>query len=279
MVRFKEWKNSTTLFFCAFFILSFSEIFAKRRRSENTTNEELAAQAQQGDKLALEKLWLQVYKLLYLMCNCAYIHYGCDFCSCKGVTLEDFTYENYFAFLKAIKAFKPEKEYHSNSYLKYYLKTAINALLGQRTSQKESLNYCGSLDVPMGEDEDVYLLDMIEDESAFQEMLNVEEKTDNKLLREALDTCTTRQQTIISFRYYYNRTLKEVSEVVNIHPSDVRTEEQSAFRRIQSGKNLQLLKPFFDEYITTELHKGYPNTDQTIIKQEHFQHMKERLFI
>lgn len=73
MVRFKEWKNSTTLFFCAFFILSFSEIFAKRRRSENTTNEELAAQAQQGDKLALEKLWLQVYKLLYLMCNCAYI--------------------------------------------------------------------------------------------------------------------------------------------------------------------------------------------------------------
>ncbi|MFR5070473.1 MAG: hypothetical protein ACLTE2_12490 [Eubacteriales bacterium] len=37
------------------------------------TNEELAAQAQQGDKLALEKLWLQVYKLLYLMCGRAYV--------------------------------------------------------------------------------------------------------------------------------------------------------------------------------------------------------------
>ena len=247
------------------------------------TNEELTVQAQQGNKLALEKLWLQVYKLLYLMCNRAYIHYGCDFCSRKGVTLEDFTQESYFAFLKAVEAFKPDKEYNFISYLKYHLKTAINSLLGQRTSKKEPLNHCGSLDLPMGEDEDVYLLDIIEDESAFQEMQNVEEKTDNELLREALtealDTCTARQQTIISLRYYYNRTLKEVSEVVNIHPSYVRTEEQSAFRRMRSGKGLRLLKPFFDEYITTELHKGYPNTDETIIKQEYFQHMKNQLYI
>lgn len=247
------------------------------------TNEELAVQAQQGDKLALEKLWLQVYKLLYLMCGRAYAHYGCDFCSRKGVTLEDFTQESYFAFLKAVEAFKPDKEYNFNSYLKYHLKTAVSALLGQRTSKKEPLNHCGSLDVPMGEDEDLNLCDVLEDESATQDMQDVEEKTDNELLREALtealDTCTARQQTIISLRYYYNRTLKEVSEVVNIHPSYVRTEEQSAFRRMRSGKGLRLLKPFFDEYITTELHKGYPNTDETIIKQEHFQHMKERLYI
>lgn len=247
------------------------------------TNEELAAQAQQGDKLALEKLWLQVYKLLYFMCNRAYTHYGCDFCSRKGVTLEDFTQESYFAFLKAVEAFKPYKEYNFNSYLKYHLKTAISALLGQRTSKKEPLNHCGSLDVPMGEDEDLNLCDVLEDESATQDMQDVEEKTDNELLREALtealDTCTARQQTIISLRYYYNRTLKEVSEVVNIHPSYVRTEEQSAFRRMRSGKGLRLLKPFFDEYITTELHKGYPNIDETIIKREHFQHMKERLYI
>lgn len=83
------------------------------------TNQELTVQAQQGDKLALEKLWLQVYKLLYFMCNRAYIHYGCDFCSRKRVTLEDFTQESYFAFLKAIEAFKPAKEYNFNSYLKY----------------------------------------------------------------------------------------------------------------------------------------------------------------
>nr|DAH84223.1 MAG TPA: DNA directed RNA polymerase subunit [Caudoviricetes sp.] len=247
------------------------------------TNEELAVQAQQGDKLALEKLWLQVYKLLYLMCNRAYTHYGCDFCSRKGVTLEDFTQESYFAFLKAVEAFKSEKEYKFNTYLEYHLKTAINALLGQRTSKKEPLNYCGSLDVPMGEDEDLNLCDVLEDEDATQAMQSVEEKTDNELLREALtealDTCTARQQTIISLRYYYNRTLKEVSEVINVHPSRVREVEQTAFRRMRSGKGLRLLKPFFDEYITTELHKGYPNIDETIIKREHFQHMKERLYI
>lgn len=247
------------------------------------TNEELAAQAQQGDKLALEKLWLQVYKLLYFMCNRAYTHYGCDFCSRKGVTLEDFTQESYFAFLKAVEAFKSEKEYKFNTYLEYHLKTAINALLGQRTSKKEPLNYCGSLDVPMGEDEDLNLCDVLEDEDATQAMQSVEEKTDNELLREALtealDTCTARQQTIISLRYYYNRTLKEVSEVINVHPSRVREVEQTAFRRMRSGKGLRLLKPFFDEYITTELHKGYPNIDETIIKREHFQHMKERLYI
>lgn len=247
------------------------------------TNEELTIQAQQGDKLALEKLWLQVYKLLYFMCNRAYTHCGCDFCSRKGVTLEDFTQESYFAFLKAVESFKPDKEYSFNSYLQYHLKTAINAVLGQRTSKKEPLNYCDSLDVPMGEDEDLNLCDILEDESASQEMQDVEEKTDNDLLREALnealDTCTARQQSIISLRYYYNRTLKEVSQVVNIHPSYVRTEEQSAFRRMRSGKGLRLLKPFFDDYISTESHKSYKNTDEIIIKQEHFQHMKERLSI
>lgn len=247
------------------------------------TNEELAVQAQQGDKLALEKLWLQVYKLLYLMCGRAYAHYGCDFCSRKGVTLEDFTQESYFAFLKAVEAFKPDKEYKFNTYLEYHLKTAINALLGYRTSKKEPLNYCGSLDVPMGEDEDLNLCDVLEDEDATQAMQSVEEKTDNELLREALikalDTCTARQKAIVLLRYYYNRTLKEVSEVVNVHPSYVGVEENKAFRHMRSGKGLRLLKPFFDEYIATERYRSYPNTEETVIKQEHFQHMKERLYI
>ena len=92
-------------------------------------------------------------------------------------------------------------------------------------------------------------------------MQHVEEKTDNELLREALaealDTCTARQQTIISLRYYYNRTLKEVSEVVNVHPSRVREVEQTAFRRMRSGKGLRLLKPFFDEYITCLLYTSW----------------------
>ncbi|MFR5070474.1 MAG: hypothetical protein ACLTE2_12495 [Eubacteriales bacterium] len=54
-----------------------------------------------------------------------------------------------------VEAFKTEKEYKFNTYLEYHLKTAINELLGQRTSKKEPLNHCGSLDVPMGEDEDL----------------------------------------------------------------------------------------------------------------------------
>lgn len=245
------------------------------------TNEELAVQAQQGDKLALEKLWLQVYKLLYLMCGRAYAHYGCDFCSRKGVTLEDFTQESYFAFLKAVEAFKSEKEYKFNTYLEYHLKTAINALLGQRTSKKEPLNYCGSLDVPMGEDEDLNLCDVLEDEDATQAMQSVEEKTDNELLREALtealDTCTARQQTIISLRYYYNRTLKEVSEVINVHPSRVREVEQTAFRRMRSGKGLRLLKPFFDEYIYSATHKSHMLPDEALIRKEQFNYMQERI--
>ena len=247
------------------------------------TNEELAVQAQQGDKLALEKLWLQVYKLLYFMCNRAYTHYGCDFCSRKGVTLEDFTQECYFVFLKAVEAFKPDKEYNFNSYLKYHLKKAINALLGQKTSKRDTLNFCDSLDIPTGEDSDLYLSDIIEDESAAQEMQNVEEKTDNELLREALtealDTCTDRQRKILLSVYYDNRSFKEIGKELSLCAETVRQETKKAFRRMRSGKGLRLLKPFFDEYITTELHKGYPNTDETIIKQEHFQHMKERLYI
>lgn len=245
------------------------------------TNEELAAQAQQGDKLALEKLWLQVYKLLYLMCGRAYAHYGCDFCSRKGVTLEDFTQESYFAFLKAVEAFKPDKEYNFNSYLKYHLKTAINALLGQRTSKRDTLNFCDSLDIPTGEDEDLNLCDVLEDEGATQDMQHVEEKTDNELLREALagalDTCTARQQTIISLRYYYNRTLKEVSEVINVHPSRVREVEQTAFRRMRSGKGLRLLKPFFDEYIYSATHKSHMLPDEALIRKEQFNYMQERI--
>ena len=58
------------------------------------TNEELAAQViTAGDKLALEKLWLQVYKLLYFNVGVLMLIMVVISVHVKGVTLEDFTWK------------------------------------------------------------------------------------------------------------------------------------------------------------------------------------------
>lgn len=92
-------------------------------------NEELIVLIQNGNKEYIPQLWDNVWKIIYKYCYkyCA-THYRERIGA--GVELEDMTQTSYFAFLKAVAAYKPEKGYKFTTYISHYLQNALNTLRG-----------------------------------------------------------------------------------------------------------------------------------------------------
>ena len=105
-------------------------------------NEQLAAQAQPGSQPALYALWEQVERLVYSKFRGLYYHYGPSQCAAHGVTLDDLYQEGWFAFLAAVRAYKPGG-WKFNTYLHYACKNRFRAAMG--TDRPRPLDMADSL--------------------------------------------------------------------------------------------------------------------------------------
>lgn len=76
-------------------------------------------------------------------------------CKRCGVELWDIQQAGYFAFLEALKGYKPETGYKFITFIRLPFKNAVNDLLKRKTEKQinEPLNNCISLDTPT-EDKD-----------------------------------------------------------------------------------------------------------------------------
>lgn len=72
------------------------------------TNEELAVQAQAGDKAAISQLWNQTRGIIFMILARYYNRNPDQFARC-GVTMDDLEQEGFFAVLEAVEAFNPAK--------------------------------------------------------------------------------------------------------------------------------------------------------------------------
>jgi RNA polymerase primary sigma factor len=113
-----------------------------------------------------------------------------------------------------------------------------------------------SLDRPVGESEDSYFGDFIEDErqeapneSATQEMLK-------NRIEQVLKTLTYREREIIKLRYGigdgYTYTLEEVGRIFKVTRERVRQVEAKAIRKLQHPVRARKLRGFIDENETVE---------------------------
>lgn len=213
------------------------------------TNEELAVLAQNGDKAALLELWQAVEKLVYMLCYKKYYSLPLDYTAQRGVTLEDMKQEAYFAFLRAVKGYKPNKEYKFTSYINYSLKRAYTGLLGTRTKRREPLNECNSLNTPVNEEENTEFIDLLEDETTQESFNNVLEAKYSLELHKALNEamtvqCTDKQKAVLEMRYYQNKTQKEISQLLGVSNSYIGQIERVAYRNLRGGKANKILEPF-----------------------------------
>lgn len=102
------------------------------------TNEELAVQAQAGDKGAISQLWNQTRGIIFMILARYYNRNPERFTRC-GVTMDDLEQEGFFAVLEAVEAFNSAKGWKFTSWLNYPLQNHVNAILGTRNGQAKHL--------------------------------------------------------------------------------------------------------------------------------------------
>lgn len=104
-----------------------------------------------------------------------------------GAELEDLTQEGYFALKRAVDSYKPEHEHRFLTHLGYHLKTSFAGVLGYRTSKRDLIKKCTSLDIPINDDEPEgeTRLDFLPDDSDL--IADKEDQIYQEQLREALE--------------------------------------------------------------------------------------------
>ncbi|MGN0612617.1 MAG: sigma-70 family RNA polymerase sigma factor [Porcipelethomonas sp.] len=183
------------------------------------TNELIAECIKNGSKNELiPVLWERVRPLMYMKSDRIYRIKRNDF-SAVGVEAWDIKQECYFAFLEALKAYKPESELKFVSYLEYPFRKVISDLLGHRLSKKgnDPLNSAVSLEKPSARDESICLGDTLEDRS-----VNITEMSDNRTDREIimseLDKLNFRQRLVIILYYYNDKGDTQIADCLGISP-------------------------------------------------------------
>ncbi len=112
-----------------------------------------------------------------------------------------------------------------------------------------------SLDRPIGESEDSYFGDFIEDESVESPVQSAAQEMLKERIDEVLKTLTYREREIIKLRYGigdgYTYTLEEVGRIFKVTRERVRQVEAKAIRKLQHPVRSRRLEGFLDSKTTT----------------------------
>jgi RNA polymerase primary sigma factor len=107
-----------------------------------------------------------------------------------------------------------------------------------------------SLDRPIGESEDSYFGDFIEDESVESPVQSATQEMLKERIDEVLKTLTYREREIIKLRYGigdgYTYTLEEVGRIFKVTRERVRQVEAKAIRKLQHPVRSRRLEGFLD---------------------------------
>lgn len=204
-------------------------------------NEQLAAQAQHGDQAALYTLWEQVERLVYSRLRGHYYSYGPNQCAARGVTLDDLYQEGWFAFLAAVRAYKPG-DWQFTTYLTYACKNRFRAAMG--TDKPHPLDMADSLDRPItGEDETGTMGDFLPNEQAAADMERVHERQAGAAIAHALQSglnaLSPLQIQVIHCRFYARLTRPQTARRLGVTASQVQREESRALAALRRDREVR----------------------------------------
>lgn len=198
------------------------------------TSEELALLAQGGERDKLVELWAQVERFVAQQANRRLALSG----GLGGVEFGDLYNAGYLALAAAVDTYDPLAGMSFIGWLAFHLRTAFAEAGGYRSRKqaRDPLHRAGSLDVPMGEDEDSATLgELVPDPTAEAAMLDVDRREDLRRLHAALEaaivTLPPDLQAAIRGRYYRG-------EVVNANAHN------KAMRMLRAPKCSQTLRAY-----------------------------------
>lgn len=219
------------------------------------SNEELAVRIQTGERELIPQLWEQVRRFVYKKAMQRFALSDVK----DGVDVEDLAQSGFFALLKAIEDFQPEGEYKFTTYLTYHLKNAFAEVCGYKTSKRDPLIDCTSLDTPLGDDSDSdTLLDLQADPSDL--IGNAEHRIWLEQLREtmskAISALPQEQQATIACRYWKGLTLEETGAALGVNRTQANQYERKALNALAKNKYKNGLAQFVEERTLYYTHVG-----------------------
>lgn len=217
--------------------------------AENTmTNEEYALKIQQGNTDLYNELWENIKGLILVYANKFIITHN-EKCIANGVTYEDLTQSGFIALTNAVKDYNPNKDYLLSSYLTFHLKTVYNELLGRRTSKRDVLEICTTLNIPAGDENDTELINTVADDTnpyeALEERIFQSELSD--ALHRSIDTLPDNLKAVINARYFDKLTYAQIEKRQGLTIGGIRHLECKALKKLKCGENGKCLKSFADE--------------------------------
>jgi RNA polymerase sporulation-specific sigma factor len=213
----------------------------------------LAILIQSGDDDYIAQLWIQVRAFVVKK---AILFFGKLGGRC-GVEVDDLIQSGYFAVEKAAKYYKADSGWKYLTYLGHTLKNVFREAAGLRTSKRDPLNNCMSLDEVIGEDSEATRLDMLADpdgEAPYNIIL------DDQLLiylQNALDEAISKlihdRAKVIRDRYFLGKSQKQIADEMGVTSSYVCFLEQEGLHRLRRDRNIQA---FYDGILSEEAYHG-----------------------
>nr|DAL40625.1 MAG TPA_asm: DNA directed RNA polymerase subunit [Caudoviricetes sp.] len=204
------------------------------------SNEELVKLYQSGDNKALDKLILANEGVIYKIAN---KYNGIN----RELELEDLYQNGVLGLIAAAKKYKfdIEKKAKFITYAVYYIDRYIHRSVNGGSSKdignNKLYNSCTSLNIPIGEENDMELGELIEDiDYGFE---NIEEKLFLMNLRNELEEVmqshnTLEQREVLKFKYGWNTypmTLNDIADIFNITKDKAKSIEDMAMRRLRNS--------------------------------------------
>ena len=213
------------------------------------TNEELVALIQNGERDKLPELWAQVEKFVALQANKRHLLSN----GLGGVEVEDLYQSGYIALVCAADTYDPAAGRSFIGWLALALKTAFAEAGGYRGQRqaRDPLHRAGSMDTPMGDDEDCGTLgDLIADPSAAQAFQDAEDQLYMEHLRSVLENVLgkipVQQADILRRRFYQNQGLKEIAAAEGVYGNTVRQWQEKGLRALRRPQIIQELRQFVE---------------------------------
>ena len=170
-----------------------------------------------------------------------------------SVDAEDLVQSGYIALTRAVETYTPGKASFI-SWLDLNLKTAFSEAQGLRTSKRDPLDECISLDRPRAEEGEETIGDRIKADDCFRSTI---EEIYNDELRAALDKALSeipaRQAEVLRKTDYEGKTLKKCGAEIGVSCQRVRCIRRDALASMRANNGL---RAFLDDEIDYYLHVG-----------------------
>jgi RNA polymerase sigma factor (sigma-70 family) len=205
------------------------------------TNEELVELYRNGDKRALDKLIEQNKGIVFKIVNKFYTQ------GTSPINKEDLEQEGFIGLMTAADKYRLDMENKAQfiTYAVHWIYRNIYSLaIGRSTKDignNKFYNNCTSLNVPIGIDEDIELMETIEDDN--NDYINIDEQIYLKQIRTDLESvmakCNSlREREILQFRYGWHTrqmTMNEIGDIYGITGERVRQLQSGALRKLRQS--------------------------------------------